>query len=169
MNNIKTIVLSLILFIAVIGALVWFGGKNREPQTAAIDNETTGGILTAKEVFYDFGSVKINGGFVNHEYALLNASDKIVKIDEVSTSCMCTTAELKIGDKAYGPFGMPGHGGGFTKAGVIINPGEKIIVKAIFDPAAHGPAGIGLIEREIYLNTGSKEPVVLKFKANITP
>ena len=64
---------------------------------------------------------------------------------------------------------MPGNGGGFTKAGVIVNPGENVIVKATFDPAAHGPAGIGEVSREIYIDTGADEPVVLGFKVNVTP
>lgn len=167
MNSIKTIIMSLILFIAVIGALVWF--KSDKPQTAAIDNTIVGGTLTAKETNYDFGNVGIKNGLVNHEYILENISGKIVKIGEVSTSCMCTSAQIKIGDNIYGPFGMPGHGGGFTKAGIIVNPGEKIIVKATFDPAAHGPAGIGEIEREIFINTGSEQPLILEFKVNVTP
>lgn len=166
MNNIKTIIISLILFIAVIGALVWFKGD--KPQTAIIGSETAGGVLTAKEVFYDFDSVKINGGLVNHEFVLENLSDQKIKIGEVSTSCMCTVAELKIGDKTYGPFGMPGHGGA-SKASAIVNPGEKVTVKAIFDPAAHGPSGIGKIERGIYINTGGEQSLVLGFKANVTP
>lgn len=166
-QQIKTILISLILFIVVIGAFVWF--KSDKPQIAAIDNAVVGEALVAKETSYDFGDIGIKNGLVNHEYILENANDRIVKISEVSTSCMCTSANIKVGDKTYGPFGMPGHGGGFAKAGVIINPGEKVIVKATFDPAAHGPAGIGEVQREIYINTGGGQPLILGFKANVTP
>ena len=169
MNNIKTIALSLILFTAVIGAMIWFNGKNNEPQTATINNGGAGGILTADAINYDFGNIGIKKGFVNHEYVLENKSDKIIKISEVSTSCMCTSAKLEVSGKTYGPFGMPGHGGGFTKAGIIVNPGEKAVVNATFDPAAHGPAGIGEVQREIYINTGADEQMVLGFKVNVTP
>lgn len=167
-ENIKLIAVSLVLAVAVVGGFVWLSGKNSRPQTSAIDSGDAGGILTAKETFYDFGSVKINGGFVNHEYALENSSDKIVKIGEVSTSCMCTAAQIIIGDKTYGPFGMPGHSGA-RQANVIINPGEKLILKAVFDPAAHGPSGIGVIERQIFVNAGAEQPLILGFKANVTP
>ena len=98
-----------------------------------------------------------------------NKSDKMIKISEVSTSCMCTSAKVIIGGKTYGPFGMPGHGGGFTKAGIFVNSREKVVVNATFDPAAHGPAGIGEVLREIYINTGADEPIVLGFKVNVTP
>ncbi|KKQ90746.1 MAG: hypothetical protein UT16_C0031G0007 [Candidatus Azambacteria bacterium GW2011_GWA2_39_10] len=169
MNSIKTITLSLILFAAVIGALIWFNGKNNQPQTATINNGGASGILTATETDYDFGNIGIKNGLVNHEYVLENKSDKMIKISEVSTSCMCTSAKVIIGGKTYGPFGMPGHGGGFTKAGIIVNPREKVVVNATFDPAAHGPAGIGEVLREIYINTGADEPIVLGFKVNVTP
>lgn len=165
-QQIKTIIISLVLFTAVIGALVWF--KSDKPRSAAIDNIISGGTLTAKETYYDFGNIGIKNGLVSHEYVLENVSDKPVKIGEVSTSCMCTSAELKIGGKTYGPFGMPGHGG-VSKAGVIVNPGEKVIVKAIYNPAAHGPAGIGEVSREIYIDTGADKPLTLSFRVNVTP
>lgn len=168
MENIKTITISLILLVLVIGGLVWFSGKNGRPQTAAIDSGSLGGILTAKETDYDFGNVGIKNGLVNHEYILENASDKTVKIGEVATSCMCTTAQLIVNGKTYGPFGMPGHLG-VSKAGAIVNPGEKIIVKATFDPAAHGPTGIGEVFREIYIDAGADKPLTLSFRVNVTP
>jgi len=169
MNSIKTIILSLILFTAVIGALIWFNGENNESKTATINNEDIGVILTANEANYDFGSVGIKNGLVTHKYILENTSGKMVKIGDVSTSCMCTSAKLEIGGKTYGPFGMPGHGGGLTKAGVFVNAGEKVVVEATFDPAAHGPAGIGEVLREIYIDTGADKPIILGFKVNIIP
>ena len=167
MNNIKTISLSLILFAAVIGVLVWFNDGKKRLEPAAVGG-LSGGALIAKETYYDFGNVGIKNGLVNHEYILENASGKTVKIGKVSTSCMCTSAQLKIGDKTYGLFGMPGHGGA-SKANAIVKPGEKVFVKAIFDPAAHGPAGIGEVSREIYIDTGAAEPIILGFKVNVTP
>lgn len=166
-EQIKTIIISLVLLAAVVGALIWFGNGGNKPEPAAIGG-LFGGVLTAKETAFDFGSVPINGGLVDHEFMLENLSDKAVKIGEVSTSCMCTSAKVIIGNKIYGPFGMPGHLGA-SKADAIVNPDEKIIVKVTFDPAAHGPTGVGMIERQIFLNIGTAEPLVLNFKANVTP
>ena len=166
MENLKLIVISLVLMAAVIGGLVWF--KGGEKPVANIGN-VFAGELTATENFYDFGSAKIDGGLISHEYAVENKTDKSVKINGVSTSCMCTSAEVKIGDKTYGPFGMPGHGGSSAYANIAVNPGEKIIVKATFDPAAHGPAGIGMVERQIFIDTGAAKPLILNFKVIVTP
>jgi len=166
-EQIKTIIISLVLLAAVVSALIWFGNRGNKPEPAAIGG-LFGGVLTAKETAFDFGSVPIKGGLVNHEFTLENLSDKAVKIGEVSTSCMCTVAQVITGNKTYGPFGMPGHLGA-SKADAIVNPGEKVIVKATFDPAAHGPTGVGVVERQIFLNTGAAESVVLNFRANVTP
>lgn len=165
-EQIKLIIISLVLMAVVIGVLVWFGSGKSQP--AAINAGFFGTQLTVGEANYDFGSVKINGGLVSHEYILENLSDKAVKIGEVFTSCMCTTARVTVGNKTYGPFGMPGHLSA-SKADAIVNSGEKVIVKATFDPAAHGPAGIGEIQRQIFLNTGVAKPIVLNFKAVVTP
>jgi len=83
---------------------------------------------------------------------------------------MCTTATITDNNKKEtGTFGMPGHRGNLSRADIIIEPGENITVKAIFDPAAHGPAGVGLAQRSIYLETDSGETpkVELRFKAKV--
>ena len=83
---------------------------------------------------------------------------------------MCTTAILKMSSgKELGPYGMPGHGGFAPSISQIVDPGEEITVKAIFDPAAHGPAGVGPIERAVYVENDSGRPVEIQFKAMVTP
>lgn len=168
-EQIKQISILLGLVAIIVLGLVWFSNNSKpETPTAAI-NEKFGGVLTPGEFKYDFGTVSMAKGRVGKEFVLENKSQGDVKIGEVFTSCMCTEAELKVGNKTAGPFGMQGHG--WTRgANLIVKPGEKMIVKAIFDPAAHGPAGVGPIERQVvvYTSTG-KDPVVLEFKAVVTP
>lgn len=156
-------------FIAlIILGLIWFSNRSAVKTPAAIGTNN-GGSLTVEESNYDFGTISMAKGKVSREFALENKSGINVEIGEVFTSCMCTSAELRVGDKFAGPFGMPGHGI-IASAGLIVAPNNKLIVKAIFDPAAHGPAGVGSIERQINVYTSSgKNPVVLKFKAVVTP
>ena len=71
--------------------------------------------------------------------------------------------------KELGPYGMPGHGGFAPAINQIVASGEEITVKVIFDPAAHGPAGVGLIERAVYVENNSGKPVEIQFKAVVTP
>jgi len=126
------------------------------------------GRLEADRADYDFGTIPMNGGNVTYEFALENKSGEPVTIEEVSTSCMCTTAFVSHQDHNLGPFGMSGHNIQ-RKANVTVQPGERMIVKAVFDPAAHGPAGAGSVSRTIYLSTNSKtQPTVnLAFTANV--
>jgi len=167
-KQIKNIVILLGIIAVVITGLVWLTNGSKKSPTAAIGGEV-GGVLTLGESKYDFGTVSMAKGKVSKEFALENKSDKNVQIDQVFTSCMCTEAELKVGNKTAGPFGMQGHG--ITRgADLVVKSGETLIVKAIFDPAAHGPSGVGPIERQVVINTGdSQNPVVLDFKAVVTP
>ena len=81
---------------------------------------------------------------------------------------MCTEATLKIGSRAAGPFGMPGHGFA-QRISETIRPNEEAAVEVVFDPAAHGPAGVGRIERAVYLENSASEALQLKFSATVTP
>jgi hypothetical protein len=50
-----------------------------------------------------------------------------------------------------------------------VQPGEEVTVQAIFDPNAHGPAGIGRADRVISVQVGSRTRVVLNITAYVTP
>lgn len=167
-EQIKQVSVLLAIIAVIIFGLVWLtNSKNKTPST--VINGENGGTLTFQESNYDFGTVSMAKGKVNKEFLLENKSDRNVQIGEVFTSCMCTEAELKVGDKTAGPFGMQGHGG-VRKANLTIKPGEALTVKAIFDPAAHGPSGVGPIERQVVISTGiGQESISLRFKAVVTP
>lgn len=81
---------------------------------------------------------------------------------------MCTEATLVQGGEQWGPFGMPGHGS-TREVNRLVNPGEEVTVQAIFDPNAHGPAGIGRADRVISVVLGSRTVVALNFTAYVTP
>ena len=55
---------------------------------------------------------------------------------------------------------MGGHEGGASGGvgrSIRIAPGGTVTVRALFDPAAHGPAGVGLASRSIYIKTNSRQ------------
>lgn len=81
---------------------------------------------------------------------------------------MCTEATLVQGGEQWGPYGMPGHGA-TPEINRIVQPGEEVTVQAIFDPNAHGPAGIGRADRVISVQVGSRTQVVLNITAYVTP
>ena len=124
--------------------------------------------LEAAESFFDFGEVLLSGGLVETEYKLTNTGNEPITIGKVYTSCMCTTATIiESNGNEKGEFGMPGHRGQLTRADSVVVPGESVTVKVIYDPAAHGPSGVGLAQRSVYLETDSTATpkVELQFKA----
>lgn len=126
------------------------------------------GALAAKENNYDFGAISMAAGKVSKIFVIKNTGTDALAVNQLYTSCMCTVATLKIGSRSVGPFGMPGHGFA-QRINEIIQPNEEAQVEAIFDPAAHGPAGVGRIERVVYLENSAGAPLELKFSATVTP
>jgi len=81
---------------------------------------------------------------------------------------MCTEATLVQGGEQWGPFGMAGHGA-TAEINRLVSPGEEVTVQAIFDPNAHGPAGIGRADRAISVLMGGRQVLQLQFTAYVTP
>lgn len=153
--------------VVVVGLLIW--GNTRTPRSAAaIATGSTQAALGDPIPEYDFGPISMIKGNVEHEFAITNTTGADLKITRAETSCMCTKAVLRLPDgKEMGPFSMPGHGFN-PSVNVLVRPDETFIVQAIFDPAAHGPSGIGNIERAVLLTT-DKGSIAVPFKAHVTP
>lgn len=168
----KTILIILASLLAGGGLIFWSYNSTKtssQEQNLVSPSGSESGLLTAAETNYDFGEVSMAKGLVEHKFVLKNNSTESVKVGRVETSCMCTVAFLLTKDgKEVGPFGMPGHGGPGGRADLTVAPGEEVVVRAVFDPAAHGPAGVGPIERQIVLEVGG-QPLFLDFKAVVKP
>ena len=125
--------------------------------------------LAVDESFFDFGNMSMAAGVVVHEFKVKNIGTTEAVISQIYTSCMCTEATFKKGDTKLGPFGMPGHGF-VPKIKGAIGVGEEGIIEVPFDPAAHGPAGVGPVDRVVYLVYKDKDkPIELEFKAVVQP
>ena len=73
-----------------------------------------------------------------------------------------------MGDQAYGPFGMPGHGT-LSEADILVPAGTTIIARVTFDPTVHGLSGVGLNNRSVFIETdnGTKGQLELSFKTTV--
>jgi hypothetical protein len=154
-NKKKKIILAIgiIFVVALLVIIAGRNGKNSDSDSLTL----SASLLTSTERFFDFGEILMGDGNVVHQFKVKNNGAEPVLIEKVYTSCMCTTARLSDEDgKKLGLFGMQGHGlPSGTKIKVL--PGEVILVDAVFDPAAHGPSGVGRTDRTIYLETNSRE------------
>ena len=152
--------------IAVIAAMP--KDQPAEPAQAARIEAPSGTGLYAAETSFNFGSISMAAGKVTHRFRVNNSSAGPVVIQKLYTSCMCTTAALVKGVRQFGPFGMPGHTPIPTINQTLV-PGERVYVEVVFDPAAHGPAGVGPIERVVTIENSAQPPLQLAFSAQVRP
>lgn len=137
------------------------------PRAPAVAASATG-PLAALEPNFRFGSISMAGGKVTHRFWIRNTGTEPVVLRKMYTSCMCTTAALVKGGRKFAPVGMPGHGL-IASLDETMAPNEDAIVEVVFDPAAHGPAGIGPTDRVVTIENSAGQPLELAFTANVTP
>ncbi|MBI4294305.1 MAG: DUF1573 domain-containing protein [Betaproteobacteria bacterium] len=160
------------LFVLAIGAVIITGIPKPAPNTpantpVAVESRSNG-AFTVSETKYDFGKISMAAGKVTHRYRIANAGADPIVIRKLYTSCMCTTAALVKGVRKFDPYGMPGHGA-IPTLNESLAPKEVALIEVVFDPAAHGPAGVGPIERVVTVENSSGQPLELAFSAVVTP
>ena len=168
-NTIKTIAIWVLVGGSFVGFL-WMLSKSQASSPTSKNLTESASQLTAAEMFYDFGTISMANGNVSKTFKVSNSTTKDILVKEISPSCMCTTAYIGSVDSKKRPYGMPGHGSAaLTKANEKIGAGESRDVEVVFDPNAHGPAGVGTIDRLIYLTDASGSTLQLEIKAEVTP
>ena len=158
----------------LLGLLVGLGilfvaGDRVAKQTKPLKNEAAiFSSLTLTEDSFDFGTISMGKGNVSHTFPLNNEGTTPVTIRRITTSCMCTNAFLVNGESRKGPFGMPGHGL-VPAVDDVIEPKGNRGIEVIFDPAAHGPAGVGKIERAVFIEDRNGGTKTITIRAFVTP
>lgn len=168
-KDIKTILVLIAgTLVLIIGFAIWQGGKSQHPNNGVIGAEVVG--LTSNPESYDLGDVPINGGLVTKEYEVKNTTDKTLKLKKITTSCMCTTASVAIGENVTKPFGMEMTGDRNAPVNLDLPAGASAKVTVKFDPAAHGPTGTGPFDRIVWLTFSDPAGVEeLKFSGRVIP
>ncbi len=165
----KNIITSITIIAVILGVAIWIGKPATGPnQEANISSLGVKGALSSDELSYDFGTISMAAGKVSYSFRIKNSGAESITISQIYTSCMCTSATLILGEKRTGPFGMPGHGF-LPKINKVIGPGGEAALEVVFDPEAHGPAGVGPIDRVVYLENNSGATLELGIKANVKP
>lgn len=158
----------LVAILAAIFAVLWIVKSGPFGKGKADSNFAgAGGAFASEEKLFDFGEVSMAQGKVSHEFKIKNSGSGSLTLNKIYTSCMCTEAFLLKGDIKLGPYGMPGHGF-IPKIKQTLGAGEEADIQVVFDPAAHGPAGVGPIQRIVYIETSSSTET-LQIKAMVKP
>ncbi len=154
--------------VALVGLMLWARPSGSAPSKVSAATSTAPVALVAAETLYDFGTIRMADGIKNHIFTVANPTNADVEVKTVVTSCMCTTAYIETDAGEKGPFGMVGMGY-VPPANEVIKAGESRNIKVVFDPNAHGPAGVGIIDRIVTLTDAQGAALKLEIKAVVTP
>ncbi|MEK7085631.1 MAG: DUF1573 domain-containing protein [Patescibacteria group bacterium] len=150
-NSKKSLIFASALAVSLFAFTACNTALSVNPELISLTN--SGKILPLENHAFDWGDVNIEGGNVDKTFKFKNDGDKDLIIKSAGTSCMCTTAEVKLPDGTLSPkFGMHEK----IIWGGIVKPGEEFEVKVVFDPLAHGPDGVGPIQRTVFIETSSE-------------
>ena len=168
----KTISTIAVVLIVFVGLFIWgYAGKGGTTGSVQGADGTTNAasILIALETLYDFGTISMKNGNVTKEFVVTNPTDTDISVSTLVTSCMCTSAFIVSPQGSIkGPFRMPGMGY-VPPANELIKAGDSRTVRVVYDPNAHGPAGVGEINRLVILTDSSGGTLQLEIKALVTP
>lgn len=158
------------IILVIIGTLgLMFLAGRTAPRPSVVAPSGLESELVVSEKLYDFGTISMKDGYAIKDFVVSNSTEKDIFVPSLVTSCMCTKAFLVESDgSTKGPFGMPGMGY-VPPANETIKAGESQVVRVVYDPNAHGPAGVGPIRRAIILTDDTGGTLNLEIKAMVTP
>jgi hypothetical protein len=147
--------------VVVIGGGVLIAGKANQASQIGQTAEAKAAISSAT---HSWGDIPINDGNVEATFAITNEGTSPLQLFNVSTSCMCTTAQLEVDGRKSPEFGM------HTKARYVteVPAGGTAQLRVVFDPAFHGPQGVGAITRQVKLQTNDASQPELMVTLNGT-
>lgn len=154
----------IVLTLLILAGIFIFGEGTASPNNQGGKTSQ----LQASEKIYDFGTISMAKGNVEKIFKVANPTDRDIFVKTVTTSCMCTSAYIVKDGSEKGPFKMPGMGY-VPPANETIKAGGSMDIKVVYDPNAHGPAGVGIIDRFVYLADAEGGKIQLEIKANVTP
>lgn len=155
----KLILMGLSLTLLLIFGGVFLVTKTNNKASLATSQTTQ---VTVDKTSFDWGTIGINDGKVQAEFGLTNTGSAPLQLANVSTSCMCTTAQVIIEGKASPYFGMMQKSSWTGQ----VEPGKSAKLIVEFDPAFHGPQGIGQITRQAVVETNDPDQKQLTFSLN---
>ncbi|OGY08240.1 MAG: hypothetical protein A2782_00480 [Candidatus Blackburnbacteria bacterium RIFCSPHIGHO2_01_FULL_43_15b] len=153
----------IVLTFVVIGGLVYYVGAN--PPGAAEIAKVENAKIEIPETKFSFGDIPFKGGLARHSFKIKNIGTSEITIGNLTTSCMCTKAYFQNGQEKS-PEMVMGTRSAWTGK---LAAGQEGEVVAIFDPAYHGPQGVGPISRVVSFETNdpAHSAVELIFDGNV--
>lgn len=161
MSNNKLVIIILVSVLALVVVSSYVTNKFRTPEGVEASENAR---VEFGETRKDRGEVKINQGLLVTDFLIKNVGSDPLILYDVSTSCMCTVATIEIDGVSSPEFKM-GERSSYT---AMVLPGGTATVKLIFDPAFHGPNGVGPVTRQVMMRTNDSSQPKLEFIISAT-
>lgn len=157
MSEKKLIILLTVLTIGVLLGGVYILGATT--NTAQVVTSQSAKAYVADPTSFDWGNIPMYKGNVTRSFVIKNTGTDILKLYNLKTSCHCTKAYITINGSDSPTFGMD------TLSSWVgeVSPGGEAKLTVLFDPAYHGPGGVGPINRFVSVETNDKANTKLTF------
>jgi len=158
MNEKKFIIGLFVITIVLIGGMVALASKTEDPANIQMDTAARAEIINGT---HDWGQIQMDEGNVTTTFQIKNSGSSPLKLFNVTTSCSCTTAFMTLGSTKSPIFGM------HTKSSYVLEVpgGQTADLTVVFDPAFHGPSGVGPMERQVLVETNDPDNPMLSLVA----
>lgn len=156
MNDRKVIIGFILVTLIIFGGGVYILSTTlSSPQISASQNAKA----EVGQKTHDWGIIPYSGGNVSKTFTIKNTGTDVLQLTSVKTSCACTYAQLTIDGKVSPKFGM------HTTSSWVgeVAAGKGVSLTVVFDPAFHGPTGVGPMERLISVETNDSSNPSLEF------
>lgn len=157
MNDKKAIIGFILVTLLILGGGVFILSKTTTSgQISGVSSEVK---ISVDAKTYDWGTIPYSGGNVSKTFTIKNTGTDVLQLTNIKTSCACTYAQLTIDGKISPKFGM------HTTSSWVgeVPPGKDAQLAVVFDPAFHGPTGVGSMERLISVQTNDINNPNLEF------
>lgn len=156
MNDKKIIIGLAVLTLVILGGGVYVVSSTSAPTR--ITSSQNAKVEVDQKIF-DWGNIPYSGGNATKAFTIKNTGTGILKLTNIKTSCDCTKAQIAIDGKVSPYFSMHSTSSWVGE----VAPGREAQLTVIFDPAFHGPTGVGPIERLISMETNDIQNPRLEF------
>lgn len=156
MTEKRLIILMIFVTILILAGGVFFLNSTNSPQ---ISTSSLAKAYVADPTSFDWGTIPMNKGDVKKTFTIKNNGKSTLKLYNVKTSCHCTKAYVIIDTKESPIFGMDSLSSWVGEVSV----GKEAKLTVVFDPAFHGPAGVGPLNRFVSVETNDKASPKLTF------
>lgn len=152
----KFIIGIVVVTVITLGVAIFFGTRLGTTVQVTADSQVAIEIESNR---FDWGTIDINDGIVTKNFSIKNTGSSDLKLYNVKTSCMCTTAQLKTPQTISKKYQMHENSSDIIE----VRPGDMAELFVEFDPAFHGPSGVGPISRTITISTNETKNPSLTF------